>query len=221
MIVPRRFETPEFEIFYEYGDPKSHLQKYYEKMALHIENELLMISTFPESLSRRVATCFYQLRDLTSWEDLARAFVDRYRYNPRSILDYLGLENDKEPYIIPGLGINEVIMEIEEKVEMSSLPALTTEEEEEQTKPPPTDDLNVTITTEEEKEQTKPPPTYDLNVTITTEEEEEQTKLPPAKSPDNSTTAEEVRTDPPPVEELSINAVTTEGDTTTLPIRRC
>jgi hypothetical protein len=40
LIVPRGFETPEFEIFYKNGDPESHLQKYCEKMALHVENEL-------------------------------------------------------------------------------------------------------------------------------------------------------------------------------------
>jgi hypothetical protein len=65
LIMPYGFETPEFKIFYESGDPESHLQKYCEKMALHVENELLMISVFPESLSRRVADWFYQLRDLT------------------------------------------------------------------------------------------------------------------------------------------------------------
>jgi hypothetical protein len=65
LIVPRGFETLEFEIFYENGDSESHLQKYCEKMALHVENKLLMISVFPESLSRRVVAWFYQLRDLT------------------------------------------------------------------------------------------------------------------------------------------------------------
>ena len=44
------------EEMYENGNPESHLQKYCEKMALHTENELLMISTFFESLSRRAAT---------------------------------------------------------------------------------------------------------------------------------------------------------------------
>uniref|UniRef100_A0A2N9HQG1 RNase H type-1 domain-containing protein n=1 Tax=Fagus sylvatica TaxID=28930 RepID=A0A2N9HQG1_FAGSY len=74
LIAPHGFETPEFEIFYENGNPEVHLQKYGEKMALHVENELLMISVFPESLSRQAAAWFYQLRDLTGWEDLARAF---------------------------------------------------------------------------------------------------------------------------------------------------
>uniref|UniRef100_A0A2N9FS67 Reverse transcriptase domain-containing protein n=1 Tax=Fagus sylvatica TaxID=28930 RepID=A0A2N9FS67_FAGSY len=219
LIVPRRFETPKFEIFYEYGDPESHLQKYCKKMALHTENELLMISTFPESLSRRTAAWFYQLRDLIGWEDLVEAFLEWHLFNPKSIFEYLGLKNNKEPYIIPDLRVNEVIMEIEGKAMMSSLPTLTNEEEEEQTTPPSlAKNLSNNITTEEEG-QTKSPPTNDLNVT-TTNEEREQAELPPAKSPDNGATTEEVQIDPP-IEGLSINAITTEGDSTTLPIRRC
>jgi hypothetical protein len=129
-------------------------------------------------------------------------------------------EENEEPYIIPDLEVNEVIVEIEGKAEMSSLPALTNEEEEEQIKPPPTNDLNVTTTVEKEEGQTKPPPTNDLNISNTTNEDEEQAELPPAKSLDNNTTAKEVQTDPQ-VEELSINAITTEGDSTTLPICHC
>uniref|UniRef100_A0A2N9FER3 RNase H type-1 domain-containing protein n=1 Tax=Fagus sylvatica TaxID=28930 RepID=A0A2N9FER3_FAGSY len=56
LIVPPGFVTPEFEIFYEDGDPEVHLQKYGEKMALHLENELLMISVFPESLKMKSPT---------------------------------------------------------------------------------------------------------------------------------------------------------------------
>uniref|UniRef100_A0A2N9H3N3 Retrotransposon gag domain-containing protein n=1 Tax=Fagus sylvatica TaxID=28930 RepID=A0A2N9H3N3_FAGSY len=218
LIVPHGFETPEFEIFYENGDPESHLQKYYEKMALHVENELLMILVFPESLSRRAAAWFYQLRDLIGWEDLAKAFLEQYRFNTKSILEYLGLKEDEEPYIILDLGVNDVIVEIEGKSNMSSLPALI-EEEEEETKTPPT---NITIATNEEEELTKlPPPKDPSNATTTTNEEEELTKLPPPKDPENSTiTAEDVRTGPT-VEELSISAITTEGESTTFSIRHC
>jgi hypothetical protein len=133
---------------------------------------------------------------------LANAFLEQYRFNTKSILEYLGLKEDEEPYVILDLGVNEVIVEIKGKTEISSLPALTNdEEEEEKSKTPPTNDLNTITTTDEEEEQVKPPP--------------------PAKSPNNGTTiAEEVRTDPP-VEDLSIDAITTEGDSTTLPIRRC
>uniref|UniRef100_A0A2N9J5K6 Integrase catalytic domain-containing protein n=1 Tax=Fagus sylvatica TaxID=28930 RepID=A0A2N9J5K6_FAGSY len=105
--VPPGFVTPEFEIFYEDGDPEVHLQKYGEKMALHLENELLMISVFPESLSKQTAAWFYQLRNLTGWDDLVRVFLERYRFNPHSILEYLGLKKDEEPYIIPDPGVGE------------------------------------------------------------------------------------------------------------------
>ena len=194
LIMPHGFETPEFEIFYENGDLEFHLQKYCEKMALHVENELLMISVFPESLSKRATAWFYQLRDLTGWGDLAKSFLEQYRFNTKSILEYLGLKEDEETYVIPDLGVNEVIVEIKEKSEMPSLPAVIEEEEEKQAKTPPT------------------------NTTATAKEEEE--KLPSPKDPNNDTTTEEART-APMVEELSINAITEEGESTTFLIHRC
>ena len=186
--MPHGFESPDFEISCENGDLESHLQKYCEKMALHVENELLMISIFLENLSRRVADWFYQLRDLTGWDDLAKAFLKQYRFNTQSILEYLGLKEGEEPYIIPDLGVNDVIVEIEEKSDMPSLPALIEEEEEKEAKTSPT---NTTATANEEDELTKPPsPVESLN--------------------NDTTTAEEVRTGPM-VEELSIYAITKEG----------
>uniref|UniRef100_A0A2N9FHA9 Retrotransposon gag domain-containing protein n=1 Tax=Fagus sylvatica TaxID=28930 RepID=A0A2N9FHA9_FAGSY len=149
LIVPPGFETPEFEIFYENGDPEADLQKYGEKMALHLENELLMILVFPESLSKQAAAWFYQLRNLTGWEDLARAFLERYRFNPHSILEYLGLKEDEEPYVIPDPGVSEAIVVIKEESSMSSLPALTEGEEEEKAKPLPAKDPDSTTAKEE------------------------------------------------------------------------
>uniref|UniRef100_A0A2N9F1L3 Uncharacterized protein n=1 Tax=Fagus sylvatica TaxID=28930 RepID=A0A2N9F1L3_FAGSY len=148
LIVPPGFVTPEFEIFYENGDPEVHLQKYGEKMALHLENELLMISVFPESLSKQAAAWFYQLRNLTGWDDL----------------------KDEEPYIIPDPGVSEVIVEIKEESDMSSLPALTEGEEEEKAKPlPPAKEPDSTTIAEEGKEPIKTPSPN--NITTTAEEE--------------------------------------------------
>jgi hypothetical protein len=195
LIVPPGFETPEFEIFYENGDPEVHLQKYGEKMALHLENELLMISVFPESLSKQAAAWFYQLRNLTGWDDLARVFLERYRFNPHSILEYLGLKEDEEPYVIPDPGVSEVIVEIKEESGMSSLPALTEGEEEEKAKPlPPAKDPD--------------------SITIAKEGEE------PAKTTTkqhHTATAEEEYAGPM-VEGLSIHAITGEEDSTTTPL---
>uniref|UniRef100_A0A2N9EM86 Reverse transcriptase n=1 Tax=Fagus sylvatica TaxID=28930 RepID=A0A2N9EM86_FAGSY len=176
-----------------------HLQKYGEKMALHLENELLMISVFPKSLSKQAAAWFYQLRNLTGWEELARAFLERYRFNPHSILEYLGLKEDGEPYVIPDPGVNEVIMEIKEESSMSSLPALTEGEEEEKAKPlPPAKDPNNTAIAKEREEPIKTPPPS--NITTTTAEEEYAG---------------------PMVEGLSIHTIAEEEDSTTPPTRHC
>jgi hypothetical protein len=156
LIVPPGFVTPELEIFYEDGDPEVHLQKYGEKMALHLENELLMISVFPESLSKQAAAWFYQLRNLTGWDDLVRVFLERYRFNPHSILEYLGLKKDEEPYIIPDPGVSKAIVEIKEESDMSSLPALAEGEEEEKDKPPPPAKEPDSITTTAEEEYAGP-----------------------------------------------------------------
>uniref|UniRef100_A0A2N9GM44 Integrase catalytic domain-containing protein n=1 Tax=Fagus sylvatica TaxID=28930 RepID=A0A2N9GM44_FAGSY len=84
LMVPHGLETLEFEIFCEHGDPESHLRKYREKMALHTNNEFLMISTFHESLPECAVTWFYQLKNITCWRDLARAFLDRYQCNRKA-----------------------------------------------------------------------------------------------------------------------------------------
>uniref|UniRef100_A0A2N9IJT1 Reverse transcriptase domain-containing protein n=1 Tax=Fagus sylvatica TaxID=28930 RepID=A0A2N9IJT1_FAGSY len=109
LIMPPGFVTPEFEIFYEDGDPEVHLQKYGEKMALHLENELLMISVFPESLSKQTAAWFYQLRNLTGWDDLMKSPTS----SPTQ--EWVKCNSWK----------------IKEEPDVSSLPALTEGEEEE------------------------------------------------------------------------------------------
>ena len=198
LIEPPGFKTPEFEIFYENGDPEVHLQKYGEKMALHLENELLMISVFPESLSKQAAAWFYQLRNLTGWDDLARVFLERYRFNPHSILEYLGLKEDGEPYVIPNPEVSELIVEIKEGSSMSSLPALTEGEEEEEAKPLPAENPDSITITEEEEEPVKTPPPSNI---ITTAAKEEYAG--------------------PMVEGLSIHTITKEEDSTTPPTRHC
>ena len=92
---------------------------------------------------------------------MARAFLDLYRYNPKSILEYLGLKDNEKPYFIPNLGVNKVIMEIKKEVEMSTLPTLTEEEEEvptEQTKPPPPKKRKYRLTPSQQRAQTTLPP---------------------------------------------------------------
>uniref|UniRef100_A0A2N9HP23 Reverse transcriptase domain-containing protein n=1 Tax=Fagus sylvatica TaxID=28930 RepID=A0A2N9HP23_FAGSY len=121
LIVPPGFVTPEFEIFYEDGDP--------------------------------------ELRNLTGWDDLVRVFLERYRFNPHSILEYLGLKKDEEPYIIPDPG------------------HWLREKEEEPIKTPPPSGIIITTTAEEEYAG---PMVEGLSIhTIT--EEEDSTTTPPTR----------------------------------------
>uniref|UniRef100_A0A2N9G7Q9 RNA-directed DNA polymerase n=1 Tax=Fagus sylvatica TaxID=28930 RepID=A0A2N9G7Q9_FAGSY len=115
LMVPRGLDTLEFEIFCEHGDPESHLRKYREKMALHTNNEFLMISTFHESLPECAVTWFYQLKNLACWGDLARAFLDRYRHNikappPSNIATAVAEEEYAGP-MVEGLSIHTIAEE--------------------------------------------------------------------------------------------------------------
>jgi hypothetical protein len=126
--------------------------------------------------------------------------LERYRFNPHSILEYLGLKEDEEPYVIPDPGVGEVIVEIKEEPSVLSLPALTEEEEEEEVKP-------------------LPPAKEPDNATIA-EGREEPLKAPPPSNIITTTVAEEEYAGPM-VEGLSIHTIVGEEDSTTPPTRRC
>uniref|UniRef100_A0A2N9HB05 Uncharacterized protein n=1 Tax=Fagus sylvatica TaxID=28930 RepID=A0A2N9HB05_FAGSY len=97
LMVPRGLDTLEFEIFCEHGDPESHLRKYREKMALHTNNEFLMISTFHESLPE--------------------AFLDRYRHNikapPPNLITTASTEEEDAGPMVEGLSIHTIAEEEE------------------------------------------------------------------------------------------------------------
>uniref|UniRef100_A0A2N9H9P6 Uncharacterized protein n=1 Tax=Fagus sylvatica TaxID=28930 RepID=A0A2N9H9P6_FAGSY len=97
----------------------------------------------------KAAAWFYQLRNLTGWDDLVRVFLERYRFNPHSILEYLGLKKDEEPYIIPDPG----------------------GEEEEKDKPPPAKEPDSITSAGEGEEPIKTPPSG-IIITTTAEEED-------------------------------------------------
>uniref|UniRef100_A0A2N9ITG6 Integrase catalytic domain-containing protein n=1 Tax=Fagus sylvatica TaxID=28930 RepID=A0A2N9ITG6_FAGSY len=74
----------------------------------------------------------------------------------------------EEPYVIPDLGVNEVIVETKEESSMSSLPALTERDEEEKAKPLPAKDPDSTAIAEEGEEPIKTPPVKSPSNIITT-----------------------------------------------------
>ena len=100
-------------MFCEHEDPESHLWRYRKEMALYTDDE--MISMFHESLPESAATWFYQLRDIACWEDLARAFLDRYHHNiktppPSNIITTTAKEEYAGPRV-EGLSIHTITEE--------------------------------------------------------------------------------------------------------------
>ena len=114
LMISRGLKTLEFEVFCEHEDPESHLQRYRKKMAQYTDNEILMISMFHESLPECAVTWFYQLRNIACWEDLARAFLDRYRHNIKipspSIITATAEEECAGP-MVGGLSIHTITKE--------------------------------------------------------------------------------------------------------------
>uniref|UniRef100_A0A2N9HK79 G-patch domain-containing protein n=1 Tax=Fagus sylvatica TaxID=28930 RepID=A0A2N9HK79_FAGSY len=102
-------------MFCEHEDPESHLQRYRKKMALYTDDEILMISMFHESLPECAVTWFYQLRNIACWEDLARAFLDRYRHNlktpPPSNITTTTAEEEYAGPMVEGLSIHTIAEE--------------------------------------------------------------------------------------------------------------
>uniref|UniRef100_A0A2N9ERZ1 Uncharacterized protein n=1 Tax=Fagus sylvatica TaxID=28930 RepID=A0A2N9ERZ1_FAGSY len=89
LMISRGLETLEFEMFCEHEDPESHLQRYRKKMAL--------------------------LRNIACWEDLARAFLDRYRHNlktpPPSNITTTTAEEEYAGPMVEGLSIHTITEE--------------------------------------------------------------------------------------------------------------
>jgi hypothetical protein len=115
LIISHGLETLEFEMFCEHEDPESHLQRYRKKMALYMDNEISMILMFHESLPECAVTWFYQLKNIACWEDLARAFLDRYRHNlktpPRSNIITAAAKEEYAGPIVEGLSIHTITEE--------------------------------------------------------------------------------------------------------------
>ena len=116
LINSRGLETLEFEMFCEHEDPESHLRRYREKMAPYTDDEILMVSMFHESLPECAVTWFYQLKNIACWEDLARAFLDRYRHNlkippPSNNAATTSAEEEYAGPMVKGLSIHTITKE--------------------------------------------------------------------------------------------------------------
>ncbi|CAL1382086.1 unnamed protein product [Linum trigynum] len=83
VIIPHKFQMPEFERYNGTTCPRSHLVMFCNKMANYIRDERLMIHCFQNSLSSSALRWYMQLEKtkVKRWQDLADAFMRHYKHN--------------------------------------------------------------------------------------------------------------------------------------------
>lgn len=83
MVIPPKFNVPEFHNYQGTTCPKNHLTRYCRKMAHCAHDDKLLIHFFQESLTGAALSWYLCLErsQIRSWKDLADAFVKQYMYN--------------------------------------------------------------------------------------------------------------------------------------------
>jgi hypothetical protein len=83
--LPERYTAPRFEIYNGRTDLVTHVGHYQQTMAVSLRNEPLMCRLFPSSLGEVAMRWFNQLdrRTISSWDQMAEAFVARFITNSR------------------------------------------------------------------------------------------------------------------------------------------
>jgi hypothetical protein len=81
VVIPHKFITPTFEKYTGETCPQMHLTMYVRKMTTHKKDEPLLIHCFQDSLAGPAHTWYMNLKSATSFEELADAFLQQYKYN--------------------------------------------------------------------------------------------------------------------------------------------
>lgn len=85
-LLPAGFHQPKFTLYDGKTDPYMHVSHYRQVMAGHRRNNALMCLIFPVSLGELGLKLFERLpeRSIEGWQQLAEAFVTRFKTNTRT-----------------------------------------------------------------------------------------------------------------------------------------
>ena len=91
LVIPPKFKMSKFEKYDGTKCPENHLAMYCNKMARHTHNEDLLIHVFYDSLIGVAVKWYMKLKkdQIRTWRDLAKAFLERYKYMLETTLDRL------------------------------------------------------------------------------------------------------------------------------------
>jgi len=81
VMIPPKFKVPDFEKYKGDTCPESHLIMYARKMTAYKDNEPLLIHCFQESLAGPAAMWYMNLKGISTFQELAGAFIQQYKYN--------------------------------------------------------------------------------------------------------------------------------------------
>jgi len=81
VVMPYKFKIPSFEKYKGDTCPQNHLIMYARKMQAYKDNEPLLIHCFQDSLTGPASIWFLNLKKVATFEELASAFVQQYKYN--------------------------------------------------------------------------------------------------------------------------------------------
>ncbi|GAU10817.1 hypothetical protein TSUD_424900, partial [Trifolium subterraneum] len=92
VVVPHKFKVPDFEKYKGSTCPKAHLIMYARKMSTQTSNDKLLIHYFQDSLTGAALRWYMDLdrANVSSFNDLASAFIRQYNYN-----SYLAPDRDE------------------------------------------------------------------------------------------------------------------------------
>lgn len=99
-MLPHKFKMPKFEKYNETTCPEAHITMFCRRMTSYINNDQLLIHCFQDSLVGVVAKWYNQLSraKISSWKDLAQAFMQQYNHVTDMTPDRITLQNmEKKP----------------------------------------------------------------------------------------------------------------------------
>ncbi|XP_050897032.1 uncharacterized protein LOC127103832 [Lathyrus oleraceus] len=98
VVFPQKFKVPDLPKYKGLSCPQIHLTTYCRKMALHIDNDNLLIRCFQDSLAGASLDWHMSLEcsKIRSWRDLSEEFLKQYKYNLDMAPTRLQLQNQSQ-----------------------------------------------------------------------------------------------------------------------------
>ncbi|KAK5804246.1 hypothetical protein PVK06_031895 [Gossypium arboreum] len=95
LVLPPKFQTPEFEKYNGTSCPESHITMFCRRMTGYVNNGQLLIHCFQDSLIGSAAKWYNQLSrvKIHSWKNLAQAFMKQYSHVTDMVPDRITLQN--------------------------------------------------------------------------------------------------------------------------------